>query len=111
MSKRHKLFLTIVILFNVLMCYGFVSSRISLEDFLYSEINEATTASYLFIEPFRVGVSHPTYINGTLWNLGPLPTYATDYTYVLVLASAIGNVIFSTLFVIVDVIIERKREN
>jgi hypothetical protein len=35
-------------------------------------------------------------------NLGPLPTYTADYTYVLVLASAIGNVILSILLVAME---------
>jgi hypothetical protein len=101
MSKRHMLFLVIVILFNVLMCYGFVSSKIYLEDFLRSEVNGHQSASWIYFgEPFKIGVGHPIYEPEL--NLGPLPTYTADYTYVLVLASAIGNVILSILLVAME---------
>jgi len=100
MLKRHMLFLVIVILFNVLMSYGFVSSKISLEDFLRSEVNMHETAWIYFGEPFKIGVGHPIY--DSVWNPGALPTYIADYTYVPVLVSAIGNVILSILFVTIE---------
>ena len=67
-------------------------------NFLDEEISGSTIASCVGFDPFGIGVHHPNYINGTLMNLGPLPTVIINFPFILLWVSIIGNLI---LFILV----------
>jgi hypothetical protein len=104
MSKRRGL-VALIILFNAIIVTGFILSNIYMWNFLKTEINEK--ASYngqgLYaiscIEGigFQVSISHPVYANGTIVNLGPLPTVIPNYPFILFWVSIIGNLVFIAL--------------
>ena len=88
--------IALVILFNILVSLGFISSNIYMWNYLKTEINDITPAAYIEkIDAFQVSISHP-YINDTV-NLGPLPTVIPNYPFILFWISTIGNLILITL--------------
>jgi hypothetical protein len=94
MSKRHVL-IALIILFNAIMVTGFILSNIYMWNFLKTEINDKT--AYIEEIGFQVSISHPVYVNGTIVNLGPLPTVIPNYPFILFWVSTIGNVVFIAL--------------
>ena len=94
MSKRRVL-IALIILFNAIMVTGFILSNIYMWNFLKTEINDKT--AYIEEIGFQVSISHPVYVNGTIVNLGPLPTVIPNYPFILFWVSTIGNVVFIAL--------------
>ena len=94
MSKRRVL-IALIILFNAIMVTGFILSNIYMWNFLKTEINDKT--AYIEEIGFQVSISHPVYVNGTIVNLGPLPTVIPNYPFILFWVSTIGNLVFIAL--------------
>ena len=93
--SRRRVLTTLIVFFNVLFGLSFIFSNIYMWNFLKTEINDKT--AYIEDIGFQVSISHPVYVNGTIVNLGPLPTVVPNYPFILFWISPIGNLFFILL--------------
>ena len=104
--SRRRVLTTLIVFFNVLFGLSFIFSNIYMWNFLKTEINDKTAyiedtgfqvTAYIEDIGFQVSISHPVYVNGTIVNLGPLPTVIPNYPFILFWISPIGNLFFILL--------------
>jgi hypothetical protein len=102
-KSKWRVFVVLVVIFNVLIGVAFVSSNISMWDYLNTQINEvggnkgqgSFVTSYIEISGFQVTVGHEFWSdNGTRVNLGPVSKGVTNYPYILFWVSMVGNLVF-----------------
>jgi hypothetical protein len=116
MSKRIVVYLA---LFNVIMLLAIIFSNIYMWGYLNTEINEESgnkgqgsfVIPYIFESGFQVIIGHVYWAdNGTIVNLGPIPTGIPNYPFILSLMSIMGNFTLIAL-VIRKQIKEQHKEN
>jgi len=104
--SKWIVFIVLALIFNVVMGVVFVLANNSLWDFIKAEIDHAPppideglhqVVPYIHISGFEVGISHHIYINGTIGNLGPLPTVVPNYPYMLFWVCMAGNFVILVL--------------
>src|SRR4030042_4140699 len=105
MPKRIVVYLAI---FNVMMILAIIFSNIYMWDYLRTEINEESgnrgqgnfVIPYVFESGFQVIIGHEYWAdNGTIVNLGPIPTGIPNYPFILSLICIMGNLTIMALFI------------
>src|SRR4030042_7156085 len=116
MSKRIVAYVAI---FNVLMILAIIFANSYMWGYLNTEINEKSgnqghgsyVIPYIIENGFQVIIGHEFWAdNGTIVNLGPLPTGIPNYPFILSLISIMGNLALIVL-VIGKQIKQKHREN
>ncbi len=105
MTNRRSIVVYVAI-FNLLMMIAFIFSNIYIWDFLETQIDQqgGYQGNGVYVIPFiediglDLSVSHIVYAeNGTVVNLGTLPTTVPNYPFILFWVFLVGNLVCVTL--------------
>jgi hypothetical protein len=108
-KSKWRVFVVLVVIFNVLVGVAFVSSNIYMWDYLNTQINEvggnkgqgSFVIPYIEVSGLQVTVGHEFWSdNGTVVNLGPFPTGVPNYPFILFWVSMVGNLVFIAFAVV-----------
>jgi hypothetical protein len=102
-KSKRRVFVVLIVIFNVLVGVAFVSSNIYMWNYLDTTINEVGgnkgqgnfVIPYIEVSGLQVTVGHEFWSdNGTLVNLGPLPKSVPNYPFILFWVGMVGNLVF-----------------
>ena len=102
---NRRVFIGLIVFINLLLITSFVVSNVYIENFVKTEINQGQNyngqGGYVipYVEDFgfQISVSHPFYENGTIANLGTLPTTIPNYPFYVFCISIFVNLLLIAL--------------